>query len=177
MSDDLDEIVDNLKEPSAWIRIVFMVGFTLVLYLIVAPIVLVLMIVQALFSVLTGETNYNLRRFGKAIAEYVQQILHFISYNSNDKPFPFSEFPALEEDERDNASPGQSDKGGQDEAAATTKPAPKKAAKAAKKTSKKSATAKKPARKKAAKKAKSESDSVVKEADTGSQKDEGPEPS
>ena len=87
MSDDLEDIVDNLREPSAWIRIVFMVGFAVVLYLIIAPVVLVLMIVQALFSVLSGETNYNLRRFGKALAEYVQQILHYLSYNTNDKPF------------------------------------------------------------------------------------------
>ena len=144
MSDDLEDIVDNLREPSAWIRIVFMVGFTVVLYLIIAPVVLVLMIVQALFSVLSGETNYNLRRFGKALAEYVQQILHYLSYNTNDKPFPFSDFPALEEDEESaDPAPGEKESSAQEN---DSRAAPKKA------TRKKSAT-KKPAAKKAAKKA------------------------
>jgi|GEM_PF-173445 len=97
MSDELDDIVDHLREPGSWIRIVFMVGFALVLYLIITPLVLVLMIVQALFAVSTGESNYNLRRFGKALSEYVRQILHFITYNSHEKPFPFADFPELEE--------------------------------------------------------------------------------
>ncbi len=104
MSDDLDEIVDNLREPTSWIRVLFMLGFVAVLYLVIAPIVLVLSVVQALFSLLTGESNYNLRRFGKAIAEYVQQILHYLSFNSHDKPFPFADFPALDDEEEPQAT-------------------------------------------------------------------------
>lgn len=124
MSDDLDEIVDNLREPSSWLRIIFMVGFVVVMYLIIAPLVLILMIAQALFSVLTGESNYNLRRFGKALTEYVQQILLYLSYNSHDKPFPFDDFPELEGDE-EAASDSE------------VKPAAKSTAKAKKKTAKK----------------------------------------
>ncbi len=38
MSEELDKLADNLKQPSAWIRIIFMLAFSVVLYLIIAPI-------------------------------------------------------------------------------------------------------------------------------------------
>lgn len=150
MSDDIDEIVDNLREPSAWIRIIFMVGFALVMYLVIAPIVLVLMIVQALFSVLTGEPNYNLRRFGGALGEYVLQILQFLTYNSHDKPFPFSDFPAMDDevgadddgDSKENVKTSPAKKAATKKSTTRKKPA-------AKKSASKKAAAKKPAAKKA----------------------------
>lgn len=144
MSDDIDEIVDNLREPSAWIRIIFMVGFALVMYLVIAPIVLVLMIVQALFTVITGEANYNLRRFGGALGEYVLQILQFITYNSHDKPFPFSDFPALDDDVGSDNKPDVKDSAAKESSA-------KKAA-AKKSTGKSESAKKKPAGKKTASK-------------------------
>lgn len=157
MSDELDEIVDNLREPSSWFRIFFMVGFALVLYLIIAPLVLILMIAQALFSVLAGESNYNLRRFGKALTEYVQQILLYLSYNSHDKPFPFADFPELEGDD-DAMSDSES------------KTAAKTTAKGKKKTAKKVAR-KTAAKKSASKKTASKSEDVAEEKPGSSEGD------
>lgn len=150
MSEDLDDIVDNLREPSAWIRIIFMVGFALVLYLIIAPIVFVLMIVQALFAVLTGESNTNLRRFGGALGQYVTQILQFLTYNSHEKPFPFSDFPAMEEAEVEivqakSESKPDSDKTAGSKKSSASKKAPARKKTAAKKTARKKAPAKKSA--------------------------------
>jgi len=49
MSDELIEIVDNIKQPSVWIRVLFMIVFALASYIIILPLVLVLSIAQALF--------------------------------------------------------------------------------------------------------------------------------
>lgn len=98
MADDIDQIVDNLKQPSSWIRVLFMVGFVILLYLIIAPVIFVLMLVQALFVLLTGEYNANLKHLGAALAQYVLQILLFISYNSDLRPFPFTDFPPMDPD-------------------------------------------------------------------------------
>lgn len=98
MSDELDEIVDNLREPNSWFRIVFMIAFAVVLYLIIAPVILVIMIAQVLFNFITGEANSNLRDFSGALAEYIFQILRFLLYSSEDKPFPFSDFPSVGDD-------------------------------------------------------------------------------
>ncbi len=98
MSDEFDDIVDNLREPSAWIRVLLMIAFAVVLYLIIAPVIFVLMVAQALFALISGKDNRNLRYLGGALAQYVLQILHYLSYNSDVRPFPFSEFPALEDE-------------------------------------------------------------------------------
>lgn len=87
-----DDIVDNLKEPSQWLRIAFMLALAVALY--VASLVLILLTVaQALFSLLTGKDNLNLRALGKDLSTYVKQILDFLTYNSQVKPFPFSAYP------------------------------------------------------------------------------------
>ncbi len=90
-----DDIVENLKQPSNWFRIAFMVAMAIVLY-VVSLVLMVLTIAQALFSVLTGSDNENLRALGKDLSTYVHQILEFLTYNSDVKPFPFSPYPASE---------------------------------------------------------------------------------
>lgn len=98
MSDELDEIVDNLREPSAWIRIVFMVAFAVVLYLIIAPVILVIMVAQVFFAFIAGAPNSNLRDFSNALSDYIFQILKFLLYSSDEKPFPFADFPEVGDD-------------------------------------------------------------------------------
>jgi hypothetical protein len=93
MSEDLDDIVENLREPSAWARVVFMLGFSLVLYMVIIPLTLLLTLAQALFSVFTGEDNDNLRHFGASLLAYISQVVRFLTFNSDERPFPFSDFP------------------------------------------------------------------------------------
>jgi len=87
-----DEIVENLKKPSAWLRVLFMAGFAVALY-VAGVVLLVLMLAQIVFSLVTGSDNANLRRLGASLSEYVAQILAFLTYNSEEKPFPFAPFP------------------------------------------------------------------------------------
>ncbi len=96
MSDQIEDIVDNLKQSSVWGRILLMIGFSFVLYMVVVPGIVILTIAQALFAAITGESNRNLRGLGSLVQQYVSQIIDFVSYNSELRPFPFSEFPAEE---------------------------------------------------------------------------------
>lgn len=139
MSEDLDELVENLKESSVWIRILFMLAFGVVLYFVLAPVIFVIMLAQALFVLLTGQSNDNLRQFSSNLGKYIFETLNFLTYNSDDKPFPFSDFPSTAEED--------GEKDGKDEKKVVPKkksPAKKKAAKRAprKKTAKKAAAEK-----------------------------------
>lgn len=120
MSEDLDDLVENLKEPSVWIRILFMLAFGVVLYFVLAPVIFVIMLAQALFVLLTGDSNENLRKFSASLSEYINQTLNFLTYNSDDKPFPFADFPGTEETSK--APPKK-------KSSASKKPARKKTAK------------------------------------------------
>ena len=87
------------KDPAIWGRVVFVVLFLLIFALIVGPLAVLLGVVQAVFTIFTGEENRNLRGLAAAMAEYVREILLFASWNSEQRPFPFSEFPRVAEHE------------------------------------------------------------------------------
>lgn len=95
-----DEIVENLKKTSAWLRVLFMAVFVVALY-VAGVVLLVLMLAQIVFSLVNGADNTNLRRLGANLSEYVAQILAFLTYNNEERPFPFAQFPLSEPDQQD----------------------------------------------------------------------------
>jgi len=81
-------IEENIKSRSTWLRLLFMLGY----YVIgtVATAVLSLVIVLGFFWVLfTGEKNSQLQQAGQAIAAYLYEIIRYLTFNIEDKPFPF----------------------------------------------------------------------------------------
>ena len=91
-----DDLKQNLTAAETWVRGLYILMF--VFMLVVARFVTVaVVVIQFLFTVFTGQTNDNLRNFGASLARYVYGCLLFVTYNSDDKPFPFSEWPAAED--------------------------------------------------------------------------------
>ena len=101
MIDDDDKatpIEEHLKSRSTWLRLVFMLVFWVLagVTTFVASVVIVLGFFWMLF---TGETNARLKQVGKSIAAYIYQIISYLTYNSDDKPFPFGEWPSADQDD------------------------------------------------------------------------------
>ena len=69
----------------------------IVLFLLVARVLDVLLfgltLIQWLFRLLTGENNEFLIRFCASMGIYYQQVTHYLTGCSEDKPFPFREWP------------------------------------------------------------------------------------
>lgn len=93
---DSEELKSNLTSSQHWLRLLFMVLFAVILY-VAAMVISVLVALQFLFSLISGKDNRNLRHFGQSLAQYIYQTLRFLTYNSEDKPFPFDDWPAVEE--------------------------------------------------------------------------------
>eukprot|EP01026_Neomeris_dumetosa_P003859 TRINITY_DN110324_c0_g1_i1.p1 TRINITY_DN110324_c0_g1~~TRINITY_DN110324_c0_g1_i1.p1 ORF type:complete len:153 (-),score=22.41 TRINITY_DN110324_c0_g1_i1:141-599(-) len=90
-----EQLKSNLTSGKHWLRFLYMVFFAVCLQ--VAGFVMwVLVGLQFLFALITGSDNLNLRRFGKALSEYILQALQFLTYNTDEKPFPFAEWPKVE---------------------------------------------------------------------------------
>ncbi len=83
---------DNIKSESFWLRSLFMVLF-LVIYRVVDVLVLLVAISQWLYMLLTGDASGSLSRFAGGLGAYVAQIINYLSYNTEEKPFPFSDWP------------------------------------------------------------------------------------
>ena len=89
-------IEENIKSRSTWLRLVFMLVFYAIATLTsaVASVVVVLGFLWVLF---TGEKNRQLQQAGQAVADYLYEIVRYLTFNTDEKPFPFGrEFPAAE---------------------------------------------------------------------------------
>jgi len=89
MSDDLK---DNIKRQSTWMRGLYMLLFSL-FYKIADLILFAVIIFQFILKVLTGDTNDRLRKLGQSISTYIYQVLQFLSFNSEQHPYPFGAWP------------------------------------------------------------------------------------
>lgn len=87
-----DELKRNLTSGSQWVRLLYMVLFAICLE-IAGFLLLAVVVLQFLFSIINGSANDNLRRLGDQLASYVYQTIQFLIYNTEEKPFPFSEWP------------------------------------------------------------------------------------
>lgn len=87
-----DDFIENVQKKRHWLRILYMLVFFVALY-VTGAVILVLVVAQALFTLVTGSDNINLRRLGNSLSIYVHEMLRFLTYNSEYRPFPFSSFP------------------------------------------------------------------------------------
>jgi len=92
---DQDQVKQNVLSGQQWLRMLFMVGYILASW-VVAIVLLAIIAVQTLIVLITGETNHNLRRFGISCGLFMHQIIQFLVYGTDEKPFPFSEFPDID---------------------------------------------------------------------------------
>lgn len=95
MPNKVNGIIDRIKNSNSWLRILLMFGYLVVLY-VIALLAVVIMVAQTLFVFASGVPNSNLIIFGEALAEYIKQIIDFLFYKSNTKPFPFAPFPIID---------------------------------------------------------------------------------
>jgi hypothetical protein len=86
------QIKSNLTSEKHWVRLVFMLLFAVSLY-VALFLVVALIIVQFVFALITGADNAKLRELGYGLSSYIRQILMFLTFNSETKPYPFSDWP------------------------------------------------------------------------------------
>lgn len=86
-----EELKENISNRSTWMRFLYMILF--VVFITIAEIVLsLLIIVQFGIALLAGKPNEDLRQFLHSVNRYVYDILQFLTFNSEDLPFPFGEW-------------------------------------------------------------------------------------
>ena len=91
------------RDGRKWKRIVFMILFGMVSR--IAEILLVIVaVIQIFFTLITGARNLRLLRFGGQLSAYVKLVFEFMTYNTEVKPYPFSDWPEYKVSEEASAS-------------------------------------------------------------------------
>lgn len=86
-----EHINENLKKISTWKRIIFMLIFA-VIDSMVKLLVWLVVLLQVGSVLLTGATNPNILGFGRSLSTYHYHILLFLTFNTEQLPFPFSDW-------------------------------------------------------------------------------------
>lgn len=89
------ELKQRLTASDTWLRGLLILIFAVVFS--ISEIVLgAIVVFQFLAALFTGETNARLREFGMGLAAFLYQVISFITFNSDEKPFPFGPWPESE---------------------------------------------------------------------------------
>ena len=101
MSGDLKE---NVTRRSIWLRFCFIIILGMA-FGVAEIIIFAVVAFQFLSSLFMGQTNDQLTRFGRNLARYLQQVAVYLTFASEEIPFPFMPWP----DEPHEAAPGEDD--------------------------------------------------------------------
>ena len=82
------DIEDNIKSRSTWLRALFML-VCFFLYAITRPIVAAVVVLQFLWALFTSEPNEKLTALGHSLAVYTQELIDYLTYYTEERPFPF----------------------------------------------------------------------------------------
>lgn len=81
--------LEESGEKAQLIRLLYMLLYGFVLYLTMSVLAIVV-IVQFVFALFSGSANASIRNFSKDLGRFIQQIVLFLTYNTEIKPFPFN---------------------------------------------------------------------------------------
>ena len=88
-----EQLQQRVRDKNHWFRLGFSLVFFIVGFYVVKLLMAIIVIVQFVISIITGDINQKLGHFGGQLSDYEYQIMRFLSHNSEEKPFPFSDWP------------------------------------------------------------------------------------
>ena len=89
------DIKENVKNRDVWLRGLFIIIFGAILYFVII-LVWLLVAFQFISKVVTGSLNRQLADFSVGLTSYISQLLGYITFQSDERPFPFNPWPAGE---------------------------------------------------------------------------------
>lgn len=78
-----------------WMRALFMLLMAFVLH-VCGTVLFVVTVIQFVIVLLNDTPNIRLVSFGRSLGNYLRQIVDFLTFATEEIPFPFSEWPAGE---------------------------------------------------------------------------------
>ena len=73
-------------------RLIYSIIF-IFLYSFLKPIIILISIIQYFYVLIKGEKQPMLLNLGHSIAQYSYEVISFLTFNTEELPFPFSQWP------------------------------------------------------------------------------------
>lgn len=84
------DLEKNVRSKNTWLRLLFMIVMA-VAWSIAVFITGAVVVVNFFYVLITGKTNSRLTAFGQSLATYLYQIVRFMTFNTETRPFPMDE--------------------------------------------------------------------------------------
>jgi hypothetical protein len=78
---------------NAWTRGIFMLLILLAIH-VSGTVLFIVTLIQFALVLLGDAPNARLVSFGRSLGRYLQQCVNYLTYASEEKPFPFSDWPS-----------------------------------------------------------------------------------
>ena len=82
---------EELLKPSKWIRLLFMVVYSLIIEIIALPLILILIFLQFLFHLIAGSPNNQIKNITNWLIGFLTESFEYLTYKTEQKPFPFDQ--------------------------------------------------------------------------------------
>ena len=86
------ELKEKVTARPTWTRGLYILLF-IIIYSVAEIVVYGVVVLQFLFTLFTGTCNTQLQTLGKNLSTFIYQVLMYITYNSEEKPYPFAPWP------------------------------------------------------------------------------------
>ncbi len=84
---------EGTGKRNIWLRGLLMLLMALALH-VLGTVLFVVAVIQFVLVLLNDEPNTRLAGFGRSLGRYAQQLVGFLSFATEEVPFPFSDWPA-----------------------------------------------------------------------------------
>jgi len=85
-------------EKDPYLLKVFYVLVFYVIYRLLDFVVIAIAIIQVGHQLIIGERHKQLACFGDALGHYIAQIVHYLAWSDDTKPYPFQDWPSSNDD-------------------------------------------------------------------------------
>ena len=89
----MENTTDNLKEESTWLRLVFIILFA-ILFNLAEVVLTAVVVIQFLSTLVRGRPVSQITVFGQNLSTFVYEILLFLTFKTDDMPWPISAWPS-----------------------------------------------------------------------------------
>lgn len=90
----MEEIETSEREKPGVARALYILLY-LIIGRFISVVLFVIAITQYIYSWLTGEPNDKLLEFTAGLSEYAKQLVSYVGFNSDEKPWPFGDWPEV----------------------------------------------------------------------------------
>ena len=91
----IEEVEINKQPKAGWERVLYTILY-LIIGRLISMVLFVITVSQLIYSWLIGEPNDKLLHFTSGLAEYSKQLVSYVGFNSEEKPWPVGAWPSDE---------------------------------------------------------------------------------